>query len=147
MSESSVVGKLFRFVFFLVLIVVGWTEVWPRLQAKISGSMDSCISNVQAQTDHFARRMKDFDTRRADQDAWLKFRADLEKRIQSGRELCSCDKPSCRKGRSALSELERLSDGFHAFIKGGNRVEHPKERIAAIDELIREGRKLNQSGQ
>lgn len=146
MSDSSVVSRFLRIVFFLVLIVFAWREGWPRLQNQISGSRNTCLPQVQKMTDRFARQMNAFDNRRADLEAWDELRLEMEAEARVAKELCSCDRPSCRKARAATSELSKLVHSFHLFLQGGSSVVHPEARIAHIDDLLREARSLAKQG-
>ena len=147
MSDSSVVGRLLRFVFFIAILVFAWSEGWPWLQKQIAGGGSPCMASAQDITDDFAREMHRFADRRTDADGWKQLYVKMDTRLGIVRQQCGCDLPSCRKGRQAVNRLEKLILSFHHYIGGGSAVVNPQGVIAEIDAILKEGYALARKGE
>lgn len=150
MAESSMISRVFRYAFFIAVAALIYTEGWPRLQEEIAnrtGEGASCLAKGSDLTEKLGREIFSYTSRRADREAWHELKEEILFAIDKARPACRCELASCRKGRRALDELDKLVRRIDNFIEGGEAVVDPQGRLNHIDKTLNEGKKLAREGQ
>lgn len=135
----------------IVVIAHQYGLPWlKRHQLKSSASASAltpCASAAEAATNRWGEGLGRFVNPPYDLAEWSGFRSGVIEEIARAERACACEKESCRKARTAMSQLRELSGGLDAAIRNGTSPPDDAVRQqAAIDDQITEARLLESEG-
>ena len=158
MAKSSGIGNLIKWIVIIGVLIIGYREGWPWLQAKIDAFSAGSPSNseraglscaIQADRANLAwgGGIGRFVNPPVDTTAWDSFRTQVEADISQARSSCGCAEPSCTKAREALADLDNLIRSFDSAVRSGSPPRGDVvSRQEAIDSKIEQAVSLAKSG-
>lgn len=144
-------GRVIKWAVILGLVVAVWKVgvPWVKRQsfggsaASVSGGGASgdpvCVRAAERASEVWGSGLGRFVNPPYDLAAWSSFRGDVDARIQDAESQCSCAEESCRKARSAMSDLRMLVSEMDTAIRtGGSPPSDAVQRQERIDSQINE---------
>jgi hypothetical protein len=147
-------GKLLKWVVIIVVAIVGWKYLGPKIMEKLDSRSDApvsadggasqvCVNHAANASEQWGSGLGRFVNPPYDLDAWGSFRADTEAAIAKAQAQCGCDSEACTRAKSALDDLRTLVGEIDGSIRAGTPPEgEVVRRQEAIDDAINEAREM-----
>jgi hypothetical protein len=147
-------GKLLKWVVILVVLLIGWKALAPRVKAfktaktaatSTTGAKgdDSCVGRATSASNAWSNGLSRFINPPYDVEAWSSFASDVKQHISEAEAACSCESESCIKARGAMSDLRALVSEMDASVRSNSPpASDLVRRQEAIDNAIDEARGL-----
>jgi len=154
-------SRLFKWVVVLVVILAIWKYVIPWVKseansigsgsaasaASASGGNTSCISAADRASSAWGGGIGRFVNPPYNMEAWSNFKSDIDSKITAAESECACSDDSCRKVKSAMSDLRSLVSDLDNAIRGGTSPgQDIVQRQEQIDRQIDDAREIARAG-
>lgn len=160
MAKSGSLAGFAKLALVVVLLVLGYTEVLPRLRenrgglggrsgetSSGEGQGGACVAEAAAANRAFGSDIGRF-ARAGEVEAWEDHRWETESLLDEAEQTCDCNRPSCEKARDALAQLRTLVDELDSIVRSDTLVSfNPARRQERIDNLLGTARDLARRGQ
>jgi hypothetical protein len=151
-------GRLLKWIAVIVVILVIWKVVLPKLNgphadttaSKSSASSPDthCVQRAEGASEAWGRGLGRFANPPYDLSAWSSFRGEVDAKIDSALSDCNCAEESCQKATSAMRDLRGLISEMDTAIRNGSsppddavqRQEHIDNQINEASDSVKAGK-------